>query len=775
MTENRCMNCMRKRTDSGGACPYCGFDPGKYKPPEQTLPPGTTLNHGKYIIGRVLGRGGFGVTYVALDTTLDLRVAVKECIPRNCAWRNDSGASVQWGLSVPEQEMMLESFVKEARKMAKIDQIPGVVRVREYFYDNETAYIVMDYVDGETLREYLKRKGPLNAEACFRVLAPAMDSLAQAHKRGLIHRDISPNNIMIETNGERVWVLDLGAAKDLGTRISAPNVSADTRIVGTPDYTPLEQYSPDGKIGPWTDVYAMSSTFFRCMTGQKLPPSTSRALKDDAPELLRTIRGPVGAVLEKGLAQNPEERYQSMSELRDALEKAIDDTAQAQEHEDKTEVLVNPPPQAERTETLPQSGTPKAITETPPRKKRMLAPILLLCIALALVPLGIMLTRSKSVTPGNESQTLEDTAVSESADTSESNSEEIVLSGECGDNVSWTLYKNIGRLTISGTGDMTDYEDSFSGQVAPWADYKNSISYVEILDGVTKIGNYAFYQFYALQVVEIPDGLTEIGYAAFCECYSLAKVVIPDSVTKIDTYAFLACSRLTNVEIPESVTEIGDSAFGSCSSLTNIAIPNGVTTISGGTFGECSALTSVLIPDSVTEIGDGAFSKCTNLISVTIPDSVTKIGSRLFQDCTALTEINIPSGVTQIDSSTFAGCISLSNVTIPGNVLEIRFSAFDSCINLKQVTISEGVTVILDFAFGGCTSLESVTLPNSMYRIGEFAFVGCTGLTNVTIPDSVAAIEEGAFQGCTNLKSVSVSANTLLTNAFDETTVVTRR
>ncbi|MBQ9617598.1 MAG: serine/threonine protein kinase, partial [Oscillibacter sp.] len=293
------------------------------KPPDDNLPPGSLLNHGKYRVERVLGRGGFGVTYLALDQTLGLRVAVKECLPNSAAWRNSSGASVQWGLSPPEQEAALENFVKEARKMAKIDQIPGVVRVREYFYDNKTAYIVMDYVDGETLAQRLRRTGSMSAAECFALLSPVMDALALAHKRGLVHRDISPNNIMIESGGEKVWLLDLGAAKDMGKRAFASNVSNGTQIIGTPGYTPLEQYDPDGKIGPWTDIYALSATFFRCMTGQSPPPSTSRAMKDEIPELLRPAPGKVGAALRKGLAQNPEERYQSITELRGALEKAL--------------------------------------------------------------------------------------------------------------------------------------------------------------------------------------------------------------------------------------------------------------------------------------------------------------------------------------------------------------------------------------------------------------------------------------------------------------------
>ena len=592
MTENRCINCMRKRTDSGGACPYCGFDPGQYKPPEQTLPPGTTLNHGKYIIGRVLGRGGFGVTYVALDTTLDLRVAVKECIPRNCAWRNDSGASVQWGLSVPEQEMMLESFVKEARKMAKIDRIPGVVRVREYFYDNETAYIVMDYVDGETLREYLKRKGPLNAEACFRVLAPAMDSLAQAHKRGLIHRDISPNNIMIETNGERVWVLDLGAAKDLGTKSSAENVTSYTRVGATSGYAPSEQYRKSGKIGPWTDVYAISAVFFRCMTGQKPPESLDREDEDTLPELLRTIRGPVGAVLMKGMAQKPKERYQTVTELRNALEKAVDDTAPTKTYDEPTEIF----PQ--------ESETP----QKPEPKKRMLAPILLLCVALALVGLGIM--RLNREPPA-----------------------EIIASGECGENATWTLDEN-GLLTISGTGNMANYtHDPWD---APYRAYQNMILGVEILEGISNIGEMAFWQCGNLQSVKVPDSVKEIEWLVFRDCVSLTSFKIPDGVTMVSPGLFYGCSNLTSVIIPDSVTGIANTAFYGCSSLTHVEIPDSVTGIGRYAFGGCTHLESVSIPDSVTEIGEGVFAGCVNLTNVSVPAGA-KIADNAFDENTTVT------------------------------------------------------------------------------------------------------------------------------------------
>ncbi|MCD7902690.1 MAG: leucine-rich repeat protein [Oscillospiraceae bacterium] len=276
--------------------------------------------------------------------------------------------------------------------------------------------------------------------------------------------------------------------------------------------------------------------------------------------------------------------------------------------------------------------------------------------------------------------------------------------GTCGENVIWTLDTSTGVLTISGEGEIEDYE----WYTTPWYAWKDDITSVVIENGVTSVGDYAFYKCSTLTSVTIPDSVTSIGDYAFYECSSLTNVTIPDSVTSIGDYAFYECSSLTSVAIPDSVTSIGQSAFGGCTGLTSVTIPDSVTSIGSYAFEGCTGLTSVTIPDSVTSIGDLAFYGCTGLTSVTIGNSVTSIGSRAFAQCSSLTSVTIPDSVTSIDDSTFFGCSSLTSVTIPNSVTSIGSYAFQNCSSLSSVTIPVSVTSIGYGAFALCSSLTDV-------------------------------------------------------------------
>ena len=317
-----CMGCMRIIRPGQERCPHCQFQLSEYQWDSRVLKPGTRIGNGKYIIGKTLGRGGFGVTYIGLDTMLELRVAIKEYYPNHMAYRIWDSAALFWQCSEDERQFALNSFLREARKMAKIDRISGVVRVREIFPDNNTAYIVMDYIEGETLQARLVKTGrPMIPDECFQYLRPVMDSLTKAHKRGLIHRDIKPDNIMIDENG-KIWLLDMGAAKDLTTSVSGMTTSIPA---ATPGFSPLEQYgNPDG-IGAWSDVYAMSATAYYCMSSVTPPVATDRVFNPafrDFPISLK-IPGELAQVLSKGLALKPEDRYQTMAEFENAFESAL--------------------------------------------------------------------------------------------------------------------------------------------------------------------------------------------------------------------------------------------------------------------------------------------------------------------------------------------------------------------------------------------------------------------------------------------------------------------
>jgi hypothetical protein len=358
------------------------------------------------------------------------------------------------------------------------------------------------------------------------------------------------------------------------------------------------------------------------------------------------------------------------------------------------------------------------------------------------------------------------------------------ITGEC----TWKITGVPGNytLTISGNGAMAyDYYDAI-----PWEQYIDDIKTAVIHDGVTTVGNAAFYECRGLTSVTIGNSVTTIGDDAFNECDDLINVTIGNSVTTIGREAFEDCSSLINEAIPNSVTTIGDDAFGDCRSLVNVTIGNSVTTIGDGAFSECSSLINVTIPNSVTTIGYSVFSDCSSLTSINvdvdntqyssengvlfdknktmlvaypvgktgsyvIPNSVITVGEDAFFSCSNLTSVTIPNSVTTIGDYAFSWCSSLTSVTIPNSVTTIGEGTFSSCSSLTSVTIPNSVTTISSHAFGGCSSLTSVTIGNSVTTIGSSAFSGCSSLTSVTIGNSVITIGEGAFSYCSNLSSVT--------------------
>ena len=309
---NYCFGCMRNKAAGETVCPVCGYRHESATWPAFALRPGTLLHDGKYLIGKVLGQGGFGITYIGLDTALELKVAIKEYYPMNQVNRSSMTGDLLWHSASDGGSSGRESFLKEARRMAKVNAIPGIVQVKDIFYQKNTAYIVMNFIEGETLKEKLLRDGAMTPEECVRTLKPVMEALGKAHQSGLIHRDISPDNIMIDRTG-KLWVLDMGAAKDLESG-SSPTQSS--QAVTKRGFSPPEQIigSGRGKIGPWTDVYSMCATMYYCMTGILVPEATERLLNDRL-SFPASIPDKMASTLRYGLALRVEERIQNMQQL----------------------------------------------------------------------------------------------------------------------------------------------------------------------------------------------------------------------------------------------------------------------------------------------------------------------------------------------------------------------------------------------------------------------------------------------------------------------------
>ena len=328
MTFNRCFGCMQKLEEPDEVCPHCGFDIEKYDEAEFALRPGTILN-GRYVVGKVLGKGGFGITYIGYDMSLDIRVAIKEYYPEGFVGRDArQSAKLNWYSTRTGVQNVIksrDSLIKEARNMAKIDTLPTLVRVRDVLVANETAYLVMDYVEGETLKNQVMKTGTLSYEIVRTYLLPIMEDLSKIHEKGIIHRDISPDNIMIEANGQ-MRLLDLGAAKDLyrvdGIQGKAnEQVPASTQMVLKHGFSPMEQYRIHGGIGPWTDVYAMTATIYYLMSGKILPTPMDRLDKeqeDAVQNIINKLSMPENAKegMKKGLAILKDDRIKSMEELQ---------------------------------------------------------------------------------------------------------------------------------------------------------------------------------------------------------------------------------------------------------------------------------------------------------------------------------------------------------------------------------------------------------------------------------------------------------------------------
>lgn len=320
MALRRCSGCMSVITEE--VCPHCGCSVRQNNDSNQ-LPVGTVLRN-QYQVGRVLGQGGFGITYIGWDTYLDMAVAIKEFYPS--AWVNrDVTQSYSVRVNTQDQithfENSRERFLREAKTLAKLREIPEIVGIQSFFTENNTAYIIMEYVQGIDLRHHVQRSGgKLSPGELFPVLEPVMRALEAVHQEGLVHRDISPDNIMLQPNG-KIKLLDFGAARDVGDADADIDLSHSTEAILKHGFAPMEQYRSRGNLGPWTDEYGICATIYYCLTGKVPPDAPARAMDDAQPDwdsitgLTRQQR----LALEKGMDMRAKDRFGSMEKLRQAL------------------------------------------------------------------------------------------------------------------------------------------------------------------------------------------------------------------------------------------------------------------------------------------------------------------------------------------------------------------------------------------------------------------------------------------------------------------------
>ena len=330
---------------------------------------------GRYTIEDVLGQGGFGITYLGMDELHKKKVAIKEFFPQGIVTRNIEYEDTVTVTLVGEKENYdkgKERFLKEAQTMAMFSKDKGIVKALDFFEINNTAYIVMEYLEGVTLKQYLRENKRIDAEDLVELLVPLIEALDEIHSQGLIHRDISPDNIMVLPDG-RIKLMDFGAARDY-TEFGEKSLS----IVLKPGYAPPEQYQTHGVQGPWTDIYALCATMYKCITGENPPDAIDRLVDDHLKKISAfgiSVSPQIEKAIIKGMSVAANDRYQNVGDFCEDLYGGYEENSEPEAEESQADPVVaeaNVETKMDMlTEETPQSKYPT--TEAVQEKEKLIS------------------------------------------------------------------------------------------------------------------------------------------------------------------------------------------------------------------------------------------------------------------------------------------------------------------------------------------------------------------------------------------------------------------
>ena len=710
MEVRRCMKCMHPLTAGETVCPECGRAYGSANAETFALKPGTILE-GKYLVGEMLGQGGFGITYIGFDLLLEQKVAIKEYYPMSTGMVSREGHStVVWSSAIMGKtgtQKGFDSFLKEARKMAKLGGIPGVVGVKSVFIQNETAYIVMDFIEGETLLKKLQKNGPMDFDSCVKLMTPIMQALAEVHEHGIIHRDISPDNIMVRPDGKLI-LLDLGAAKDLDIQGNDGSVQS-SQMVAKHGFSPIEQYSKSGKVGPWTDIYAMAATIYYCCTGILPPPATDRTIDDTLacqPLLTQTQFG----ILADCMRMRPQDRPQSMDTLLQMLTRLQGEAKAEPPKPVETKAAPPKPMETEPVAQKTQPTNPEAQPTQPPRHdvkperplSKWLIPGVAAVVAVIALAISIGGEKKSAPAPSVKAPTVQ-TVATEPAPTETvptipmevhtMAAADFVYEDDISATPFWGqsqyLRKDVNTLTFQSSlqnAPSSAWDVSEAGDRSVLAWMNNGDLYVAA-DGAIALNpnaSWLLQDFVNLKTIKFGNcfdtsSVTDMS-AMFIHCTSLTSLDLSgfdtSSVTDMGAM-FQNCASLTSLDVSSFDTSNVTYMFfmfDLCESLTSLDLSGFDTSSVTGMsvmFQNCASLTSLDLSgfdtSNVTNMA-GMFSNCKDLTSLDLSGFDTSNVadmSNMFRSCTSLTNLNLSSfdasAVTKMDSM-FYGCDNLPDI-----------------------------------------------------------------------------------------------------------------
>ena len=659
-------------------CSECGRPYGSVETEPFALKPGTILD-GKYLVGEMLGQGGFGITYIGFDLLLEQKVAIKEYYPMSTGMvSRENSTTVVWSSAVMQKSGMekgFDSFLKEARKMAKLGGIPGVVGVKSVFIQNETAYIVMDFIEGETLLKKLQRGGPMDYGTCISLMTPIMQALAEVHKHGIIHRDISPDNIMVQSDG-RLILLDLGAAKDLDIQGKDGNVQS-SQMVAKHGFSPVEQYGQAGKIGPWTDVYAMAATIYYCCTGVLPPSATDRMIEDTLTCRPRLTKEQFD-VLAFCMNVLPQKRPQNMDALLQIVTHPVKNT--------------QPAGDVPKTEPVRPEVRNYAPPKPAPAAKRPLPKWLIPGIAAAVAVIALIISigsGGKKSTPASSVKAPAAQTVATDVYTMAATS--FAVNDDNSATPFWGqeryLRKNVKTLTFQSSlrnapSSAWDVSEAGDRSVLAWMDNGNLYVAADGAIAPNPDASYLFQDFVNLKTIDfgncfVTSNVTDM-FGMFTGCGSLTDLDLSgfDTSNVTNMYAmFRGCSSLTSLDLANfDTSKVTDMCFMfySCGGLTSLDLANfdtsNVTDMSM-MFSWCSNLTSLnLVNFDTSNVTDMSlmFGWCSSLSSLNLVNfdtsKVTDM-SAMFSLCSNLNSLNLSSFNTSAGTDIHYMFSSCNNLT----------------------------------------------------------------------------------------------------------------
>lgn len=741
MNETRCYGCMRPIGDEP-ICTHCGYDQ-RTSNEAHRLPAGTVLKE-QYLIGRVLGQGGFGITYLGWDLYLDIPVAIKEYYPSGVVMRDSTVTMDVVSCSGDDGARFRnnkERFLREAKMLARFSQTPEIVQVKNFFLANNTAYIVMEYIEGVTLRQHVKDHGRLPVAQTLEMIRPIIASLCKVHKAGLVHRDISPDNIMLLADGG-LKLLDFGAVRDVGPAAVDKGVTKSTEAILKQGYAPIEQYQRHGSLGPWTDVYAMCATIYFCLTGEVPPDAPERLLYDEELKLeekIPELQPEQALALAHGMELRATSRTASMDALLEELY-----------------------PESEQPKPVP---IPDPVPDpVPPKKNRWL---LLAAGVAAVAALVLCIT----LLVGGGKQETPPAAPDDAAQSAEQTAGTVTDEG-----IDWSLENGVLHIRPkNGTaGSMEDYASGKrSGNISPWLDERESITAVIVEDGVSRIGNYAFANCTKLQTVELPASLREIGSSAFANS-GLRAVTLPEGLEMICEDAF-AATQLSMITLPDSLNMVAAGAFAEIPTLTQVQV--GAQTTLG------LERQRPVFDQSPVSIS-GYENTCASAYAAVFDCAFTSLGSAAWTQSgqcgdQAKWYFNRDCGLLRIEGSGTLWDFNGTWMQRPENagtwVEERELAPWDEFRDeIRVASIGEGIYVIGENTFENLPALRSICFSDTTKRIA-YSAIDNVAVESVYLPDSVERLGHGGIRSCQQLQAVYLSdaLETLYEDAIENCTALT--